>query len=338
MANIKKFFKKKKIIVTFIIIILFFAGKYYFVDSKKSASESAVAKREDIKETLTLSGEIDADDHVTLSFGVSGRTNWVGVREGDWVKEGQGLASIDAETLNAVLRQAWQSFTSAKAASDKYYDGRDSNAAESYDDKITRTALDAAQNVAFDNIRIAQENLRNAVLYSPIEGLVVSANPKLVGVNITPLNSAYEVVNPSAVYLKVTADQTEVGSIKVGQKGIMIFDSYPDEEIKGVIKDIYFTPAKNETGTVYDVKVELSNIDNSSYKYRLGMTADADFVIKENKNTIIIPNQYVNADDKGRFVLVGKNKEKRYVTIGIENEQDTEIIKGLSEGEVVYSL
>lgn len=333
----KKFIatRKKLILILLAVAAIFFIGKHFLVDSRKTVAESAIVEKGGIKEELTLSGKIDAEDHVVLNFGITGKVDWVGAREGDWIKKGQAIATLEKEPLEAALRQAWQTFTAAKAASDKYYDGR-SGTSESYDQKIERTALDATQNKAYDSIRIAQENLKSAVLYSPIEGLVVSAEPSVAGINITTLNSAYEIVNPSTIYLKVTADQTEVGSLREGQMGTIIFDSYVDQDIKGEIKNISFTPTKDETGTVYNVKVILSNVDNKDYKYRLGMTADIDFIVKEKNNVLIIPSKYINSDEKGKFVLVGEDKQKKYIKTGIEGIDDIEITEGLTEGNVVY--
>jgi|WetSurMetagenome_2_1015567.scaffolds.fasta_scaffold01318_18 membrane fusion protein, macrolide-specific efflux system len=337
MGWIKKLFStKKRAAITLLIIIIFFAGKHFLVDSKKTVSNHALVKRGDIKEELTLSGQIDAQDHAVLVFGVPGKIYRIGAKEGDWIKKGQEIAALDAEVLNAALREAWQNFTAASAASEKYYDGRDPNKAESYDQKIERTAIDTAKNNAYDNVRIAQKNLESAVLYSPIDGLVIDVNPDIAGVNVSAMNSNYEIVNPSTLFLKVTADQTEVGSIKKGKTGSIVFDSYPEEQVVGKIKDISFTPDRNETGTVYDVKVMLPNIDNSNYKYRLGMTADVNFVMKEAKNILIIPSSYIKPDGNKKYVLLGKDKKKTYVEIGIENDQDTEIKKGLSEGDMVY--
>jgi len=333
----KLFSGKKKIIIILVIIVAFFVGKYLIVDSKKNVSNFSIVKRTDIKEELTLSGKIDAQDHVILNFKTAGKVNWVGVKKDQWVNKGQAIASLQKDLLEAALRQAWQDFTAAKAASDEYYDGR-SKTGESYAEKVERTALDATQNKAYDNTRIAQSNLDSATLYSPIDGFVVGADPDVAGVNVAGLNAGYEIINPETVYLKVTADQTEVGGLKEGKTGSIIFDSYPEEQVEGTVEDISFTPSKDESGTAYDVKVALNNIDNKNYKYRLGMTADINFVIKENKNVLVISLNYVNSDDKGKYVLVGEDKKKTYITTGVENEQNVEIIKGLSEGQAVYGL
>lgn len=330
--------KKRKFFIGLLILVVFFVGKYFLVDSKKTASDFAVVKRGDIREELTLSGEIDSEGHVTLNFKTAGKVDWVGVKKDEWVTKGQAIASIQKDLLEAALRQAWQDFTAAKAASDKFYDGRKGKDEESYAEKIERTALDAAQNKAYDNTRIAQSNLDNATIYSPIDGFVVNLDPEIAGVNVAGLNAGYEIVNPETIYLKVTADQTEVGSLNEGKTGTITFDSYPDEKVEGAIKDISFTPSKDEAGTAYDVKVTLSNVNNKDYKYRLGMTADISFVLKEDKNVLVLPLNYVGSDDKGKYVLLGKEKKKTYVATGIESEQNVEIVKGLSEGQIVYGL
>ncbi|MBI4089681.1 MAG: HlyD family efflux transporter periplasmic adaptor subunit, partial [Candidatus Levybacteria bacterium] len=225
---------------------------------------------------------------------------------------GQTVATLEKEKLEANLRQAWQDFTAAKAKSDKYYDSH-KDSSESY-----------------------QENLKGAVLTSPISGLVISVDPSIAGVNVTPVNASYEIINPSSLYLKVTADQTEIGSLSEGQKGTIIFDAYPEEKIIGEIENISFPPDTDETGTVYDIKVIFLNTSNNDYKYRLGMTADVDFVLQGKTNTIIIPTRMIKSDGKGKFVLVGKEKRKTYIKTGIENGQDSEITSGLKEGDVIY--
>ena len=108
----RKFFLKKKRVffVLLFIVVIFFAGKHFFIDSKKAALDFALAKRGDIKEELTLSGKIDAQDYAVLSFRIAGKVDWVGIKEGDWVKKGQAVATLEKEILEASLRQAWQDY------------------------------------------------------------------------------------------------------------------------------------------------------------------------------------------------------------------------------------
>lgn len=327
--------KTKKFIFGFIFfaLIILLIGKFTFL-SNDSKVESAVVKKGDLFQELTLSGKIDADEHVILQFQSGGSLAWVGVKEGDYVQSGQAIASLDKQKLEANLRKAWNDFIAAKAESEKVYDGLKGVTAETFDQKITRTTADAAQNKAYDDTRIAEQDLKNAVIYSPISGIVTDAEPSLPGVNIAASNlGKYEIVNPETIFLDVNADQTEFIDLKEGMQASIVFDSYPDKKTKGVIKNISFTPKTDETGTVYRIKVAFSETSNS--KYKMGMTGDATFVTGEKKDVLYIPIKFVKSDEKGKYIL-GKNKEKKYVTTGMETEENIEIIKGLSKGEVIY--
>ena len=72
-------------------------------------------KREDLVETLSLSGEIDAKEKADVKFQTSGLLSWVGVKEGDYVKKYQSLASLDkrelqnsmSQLLNLYMKERW---------------------------------------------------------------------------------------------------------------------------------------------------------------------------------------------------------------------------------------
>ena len=84
--NYAKIFKKRWyfILIVVLIVIFIFTKKYRF--RGKNKVDNYVIKRENLKEVLTLSGEINASEKATLNFQTSGRLAWVGVKEGDYVK------------------------------------------------------------------------------------------------------------------------------------------------------------------------------------------------------------------------------------------------------------
>jgi len=96
MKNIFTFIKRRWYVV---LIILIGVGFYLYqnrtAQAKKEKESIFVVKRQSIKETLSLAGEIQADEHVVLRFQTSGRLAWIGVKEGDVVKKYQTIASLD---------------------------------------------------------------------------------------------------------------------------------------------------------------------------------------------------------------------------------------------------
>ncbi|MDP3988496.1 MAG: efflux RND transporter periplasmic adaptor subunit [Candidatus Levybacteria bacterium] len=357
-ANIGQTIKSKKIIAAFFIILLVAGILKFTVFSNKTASESAIVKKGNLTQELTLSGKISADEDAVLQFQTGGLLAWVGVKEGDRVEKFQGIASLDQRQLQKTLEKKLNDYMTTRwdfeqtknnkndvlfgqqrfnleTANKSNFSGKPE--ADIVNDMIKRL-LEKSQ-FTLDNsvldVELADLSLQLANISSPISGIVTRIDSPFPGLNITPSQAQFEIVNPDSVFLDVSADQTDVVNLKEGEFAKLVFDSYPNEKTEGYIKNISFTPKTDETGTVYKIKIALSNINNINYKYRLGMTADAIFKIEEKDNVLILPLKYVKSDNKGKYVLLKDNK-KAYVQTGLETDSDIEITKGLLPGERVY--
>src|SRR3989344_6085727 len=97
-----KFLKKRyKLIISLAVIaglVIFFTNRSS-VQRKNENEVTAKVKSGKLEEILTISGAIDAEEKITLRFQTSGRLAWVGVKEGDYVKKIQGIASLDQKEL-----------------------------------------------------------------------------------------------------------------------------------------------------------------------------------------------------------------------------------------------
>ncbi len=300
--------------------------------------------KQDLVDSLSLSGEIDAIEKASLRFQTSGLLAWVGVKEGDAVKKFQVLASLDkrqlqnqmSQVMNTYLTNRW-SFEQSQADNKDWQTNGMTDLAR---DTIKRT-LDKSQfslNNAVLDVEAADLTLKFANLWTPIEGIVTSVDAPLAGQNITPATATFEVINPKTIYFSALADQTEVTKFTIGQKGTLILDSYGEMKFEGTVTSIAFTPKTGETGTVYEVKVAIL-FDNATELIRMGMTGDISFVFKEIKDVLAVPASYIKTDNKENFVykMVGKTKQKTVVKTGEIIDGNTEILSGLNEKDVIYS-
>ena len=165
---------------------------------------------------------------------------------------------------------------------------------------------------------------------------MVRVDSPFSGVNITPAGAEFEVIDPSTIYFSVTADQTDVIKIKEKLSAEISLDSYPDKPISGIVKSIAFIPKTGETGTVYQVKLTINN-SNNNYQYRIGMTGDAVFSLKEIPDVIAIPTTLIKTEGKKKYVFTDVKKTKRtYIKVGLEIDNQTEVLSGLKEGDVIY--
>jgi len=345
---------RNKIVWFFIIGLLIGAvvWKFILIPRQEQEAQSSktkpvyTVKRDSIRETLTISGELDAQEKITLRFQSSGLISWIGVKQGDVVKKYQVIASLDQKEakknlekyLNTYMDSRWD-FEQTK---DEYRQPGQDYWGLSWDQ---RNAIDRAlQQAQFDlNNAVLDVELKNILLQysnlvSPIDGIVTKVAAPVAGVHATATQSEFEVVNPDSLYFSLLPDQTEVTKLSASMSAEIIFDSYPDEKVTGTIQNIAFIPKSGETNTVYEVKITYPTHDESHTKYRIGMTGDATFTLLDKPDVLVVPPAYIKIEKDKKYVMkqTGNKKEKVYVDIGIESDEMTEIIGGLAEGDVIY--
>lgn len=332
---LKKVLKKRSIIP--IVIILLIIGGIKFASRGKNGSKVTTTKvdRGTVAEELILTGEIDADQHVDLTFATAGKIAWVGVKEGDKVIKGQALAALDKTTLDTAYQQARSMLRKYEATVDKIHDDLKNKATtETYTERNTRTTAEADKDYYYDAFRTAEYNLTNATLTAPFNGIVTyAAYP--AGVNVLSTQTEIELVNPDTIYFNATADQSEIIKLSQGQQVNVVFDSYPEKTFTGKVAFLGLTPKPGETGANYKIKVVIDQNQETTV-LRIGMTGDAKFILSQKENVLYLPPKFVNSDTKGKYVKLDKKKNKTYIKTGLEGEERIEITEGLKQGDMVF--
>lgn len=340
------FFKRHfKLII--LVALIAFASVYFFQAKIKSSGkkvETVKVARGTLTEKLTISGTVEAEEKIALKFQASGRLSWVGVKTGDYVKKYQGIASLDQRDVEKNLKKKLLAYMNERwdfeqGRDDKSVRGREMYQVPGLTDS-ERRVLDKAQfdlNSTVLDVEIAALAKEYSFLWTPIEGLVTKIDTPFAGTNITPATAEFEIINPKSVYFSANADQSEVVTLKDGQLGELILDSYPESTIAGTVRSIAFTPKAGETSTVYEVKFSI-NDGNTNYKYRVGMGGDLSFVTKKKVEALYLPAKFIRSENGKKYVMIksaGKDK-KEYVETGMETDTDIEIVSGIKEGDTVY--
>lgn len=341
----KKILKKYWLLVLIVLTVGgFFVYGAISASAKTIKENSYTVKKTDLTEELSLSGEIDAEEKASLRFQTSGLMTWVGVKEGDSVKKYQALASLDKRDLQNQMTKLLNSYSKTRddfeqAQSDNkdwQTEGMTDEARETVNRSLHKYQMDLNNSVL--TVEAQALALKYATLISPIEGIVTSIDAPLAGQNITPASATFDVVNPKTIYFSATADQTEVVSFTLGMTAKISLDSFPDVEVPATVKSISFVPKSGESGTMYEIKlaIDMNDINN---KVRLGMTGDANFVLKEIKDVLVVPEAYLKKSDGKYYVtkMVGGKQEKVEVKIGDSIEGDVVITEGLNEKDVIYN-
>jgi len=288
-----------------------------------------------ISSNLVLAGSINAAEVANLRFQNSGKLVWVGVKEGDRVKKWQTIASLDKAELKKSLQTQFNNYRTQLSQfwdiQDKYKDMVISDTIQRILDR-TQYSLDNS----VINYEITDMAIKEASLVSPINGVVVAMDQNLPGTNITPATATFTIVNPSSVYFRSEIDQEEVVKIKVGQKATLKIDAFPDSNFDSEITYIAYTPMSGQSSTVYEIRFRLP-VENQDLSYRLGMDGDATITLDQKDNALVLPLEAVINEDSKTFVWLKNNGqlEKRYVTTGIENDTEIEILSDLNPNDQV---
>jgi len=191
---------------------------------------------------------------------------------------------------------------------------------------------------------MSQENLRNATIVSPMDGVVLSRDSE-VGTAV----SSILVVGSSAtlimtigdlneVYVKGKADESDVGKLYLGQPARITVESFKDQKFEGRVTKISPMGVEKDNVTTFEVRVSISN---EKHILKAQMTANAEVILDEHKAVLAIPEGAIvyNKDKSTAVQIPDPTNEKGFrkvaVTTGISNGAKTEVLRGLTEGQQV---
>jgi len=193
-------------------------------------------------------------------------------------------------------------------------------------------------------VAAAEENLRNATIVSPIDGVVLSRDSEVgtavssilqVGSSATPIMTVGDL---NEVYVKGKVDESDVGHLYLGQPARIKVESFKDQNFDGKVTKISPMGTEKDNVTTFEVRVSISN---DKHILKAQMTANAEIVLEEHKAVLAIPEGAVLYNkDKSTAVEIPDavdptGKRKLAVTLGISNGAKTEVLKGLNEGQQV---
>lgn len=292
--------------------------------------ETAIAKKIDNAQEIAYSGTIEESETTPLSFSVMGTVSRVLVSEGDYIKKGQLLASLNNENYESAYRIAAASEKQAEDAYNRllpmYKNG---NLPEI---KIVEIETDLQKTKS--QAAIAKKNFEDCNLYSPVNGYV---GKRLIepGMNAMPNMTSIEIVQITKVFALAPVPENEIASIKKGQKASIKVSALNGAEFAGTVE---------ETGVIadplahtYKIKIGIINKDG---KLRPGMVCNVTLENLDADAGLVVPGGSLMVDEKNRnyvFTLdpSGKKAVKKYVKTGRLLNAGIEILDGLTPNDIV---
>jgi membrane fusion protein (multidrug efflux system) len=294
-------------------------------------------------EGMVLSGTVGSPAAPSnVSFLASGKVIQVLPREGDYVRKGQLLASIDPTDYQLALTAATKQADMAQIASERAEDEHrrmkmlyDSKSLAPNDYEKYKSVYESARKQyeqATASEKISRKHLTDAELHSPVNGFISKRSIE-PGEMASPGRPVFEIVNLDTVEISVGVPETDVHSVRDGQKAAITLPALPGESFEGVVRLVNVSA---DPGTrTFMTRI---SIPNPKHTLQIGMVAEArirgDKVVK----MLTAPIEAIVRDPQGAtMVYVYYPEQKRVyakrVEIGTPHGRDLEIRSGLTGDE-----
>jgi len=318
---------------------------------KKQANTDAVpvtvgkVQKVQERETIFVSGTVSTPDApAEVSFLVSGKVIFVGPREGDYVRKGQLLASIDPTDYQLALTTATTQADVARIASERAEDEHrrmkmlfDSKSLAPNDYEKYKSAYESAgqqYEQAIASEKISRKRLTDAELHSPVNGFISKRSIE-PGETASPGRPVFEVVQLDTVEANVGIPETDIHLVKMGQKVSITIPALPNQSFEGTVRIINVSA---DPGTrTYMTRIR---VPNPGHVIRIGMVAEAKIVGDRKISMMTLPGEAIVRDDQGATMVFVYFPEQRRVyskrvKIGSFRGTEVEIKEGLSGNESI---
>lgn len=212
-------------------------------------------------------------------------------------------------------------------------------------DDLTESIQSASESLRSAEISMQnlQDAMNNYTITAPISGTIIEKDAK-VGDAVKAGDTLCIVYDLSYLEMSINVDELQISSISVGQQVQITADAVPDKTYVGTVTRVSMKGASNGGTTTYPVSIRIDDTDG----LRPGMNANAEIVVAEAKNALVVPNAAVV---RGSYVLVTKDSPSAanadtameapegfvYVPVktGVSDDDYTQIVSGIQEGDTI---
>jgi macrolide-specific efflux system membrane fusion protein len=311
---------------------------------------------------VLATGKLDAVRKVDVGAQVSGQLKTLSVNIGDKVKKDQLLGVIDPEQaqnqikeVNATLMElraqrrqaeAERKLASVTLARQQQLVKNNLVSRQDLDSAVTELAVKEAQIGTIDaqiqrnqaTLDTAKANLDYTRIVAPMAGEVTEITT-LQGQTVIAAQQAPNILtlaDMSTMLVKAQVSEADIIHLKPGQKAWFTVLGDPETRYEGVLKDILPTPTKVNDAIFYHARFE---VPNPQGVLRLEMTAQVHIQLSGVKNVLTVPLASLGdpvGDNRYKVKLLRNGEVKeREITLGMRNDTDAEVTKGLEAGDEV---
>ncbi|HEX9014783.1 MAG TPA: efflux RND transporter periplasmic adaptor subunit [Chloroflexota bacterium] len=288
----------------------------------------AVASRTDLAVTRVYSGSLEGEEQANIVSKLAERVTGLKAVVGAEAAAGQVLITLDKSGATSQYFQAEANYRNAEKSLQRMKSLYDEGA-------IALQTLDGAQ-TAFDVARANFDAARSSVeLSTPIAGVVTAVNVS-IGDLASPGGVLATVARINRMKVIFNMSEADIARLAPGQTVAVYSEARPDQSIEGKI--VQLSKSADPGSRTFEVKAIFPNTRDGWYKP--GMFCKVRVPISARNRTLGIPTAAIQSDGTTSRVFVVRNGRayQRSVEPGIANDQDTEILNGLSPNDTVATV
>ncbi|GAP08420.1 MAG TPA: efflux RND transporter periplasmic adaptor subunit [Anaerolinea thermolimosa] len=190
--------------------------------------------------------------------------------------------------------------------------------------------------IAENRVTMAQAAVNQSRIVAPFDGTVTDLSV-LPGDIVSPNQVAMRIDDLSTLYVDLQVTEVDINKIQVGQSATVTLDATPSAQFTAHVVDVGQVGTSSNGVVYFNATLKL---DQPDPRVRPGMTASASVVVSTQEGVLLVPNRAVRTENNKHLVFVpGQSGGVRAVTvqIGDSDENNTVILKGLQEGELVIT-
>src|SRR6266545_1863500 len=256
--------------------------------------------RGEITQLVTANGQLTPVVDVEVGSQVSGIIKKIFVDFNSKVTNGQVIALIDPETLEANVMQADAELANTRASlelaqvnarrSEELYKNRLISQSDHEKAMADLHQAEAMVKIREASLKKVKTDLERTTIYAPIDGVVISRNIEVGQTVAASFNTPklFEIANDlSKMEIGAMVSEADVGGVEEGQTVTFTVDAFPTRQFRGAVKQVRYAPTTNQNVVTYTTVV---GVNNDDLKLRPGMTANASIITAQRRDALKIPN------------------------------------------------
>jgi len=331
--------------------------------TSESVSETATtvnietARERDIYGSSSYSGRIKASSEAEVLPKTNARVLTIRVKEGQEIKAGEVLMTLDSSSFRSSLRQAEAKVASSRASqvnnqaqletARKAYERTkqlfdagavsqsDLESAENAYNSLQSGIVEAAAAEAEAALMAAQEAVDNCSITAPVSGTVGRIDVS-VGEFVTANTTVAVISDSRQLNVDIWVGESDITKIKLNSRVNVYVKSISDQPVSGTVSAIASVLGPNSD--LYPVTI---TIDNTGGNIKSGMYAEVTVDTSSVKHALCVPLSAVLPSDGVNIVYAvdKKNRARRVeVKTGISDQKYTQVLSGLKAGDKVVTL